>query len=62
MINIAIAESWQAYQGPNQIKLEIVVSPIRETQNLGKRLELRDCNGTWWEDALGSSNLVTSAI
>ena len=29
MINIAIAESWQAYHRPDQIKLEIVSSPIR---------------------------------
>ena len=29
MINIAVAESWQAYQGPDQIKLEIVASPIQ---------------------------------
>ena len=28
VINITIAESWQAYQGPGQIKLEIVASPI----------------------------------
>ena len=122
VINIAIPESWEAYQEPDQIKLEIIASPIwssgaewkdgsfgkiwknevvlayerlirsqwnlifrrtsclrglvlnpdqiwwhwgdleGETGNLGKRLDWRDRNETWWEEALGSSDLVTITI
>ena len=32
MINLAIAESWQTYQGPDQIKLEIVAFLIRPSR------------------------------
>ena len=28
LINFVLAQIWQAYQGPDQIKLEIVVFPI----------------------------------
>ena len=41
MINVAITEIWQSYQGPEQIKLEIDASPIQPSgggEGVGRRV------------------------